>query len=295
MAKLNLFGTSKMETTEASDKKVSSSKKRKRLTRRKDEMLDSVSWYDNHELVFEPKKELLTFGWELPEITIVSASEKTHQVLCHLESVAKENNFLNLVQINHLSSNNFYFRYQSPVKTIDSNCYDLSNPEADGHGEFYAKLHSVLEKTELVIVLGEEYGENFANNKMPLLKFGNVPVVHFIDKDPHILGEINNKGFNLIFFSTWLLSVLLGISSNYEFIDDQACLNKTYAQIIKAFVVRICKQSKNTMRDLAKTVVKVEDFECSWDILQPIYHHKEFHLQLATPYSGLANLYYCLP
>lgn len=285
MAKLKLFGTSKTETTEASGKKerISKQKEKKMKPKKQKKEIDYILSNDSNQLVFEPDKELLNFDLFLPQITVVSASESTHSVITNLEKLAKEHSFLKLIAINHLSSNNSQFRYQDPVITVNSECYDLGNPLSKGYEKFYSDLNLELAKSRLIIVVGEEGLNGYKNNRMPLIEFGETPVLHFINGYTDHFLDFDNQGRNLIVFSTLLIYHLLGIDSDWSFTDDEGCLNNIYFHLIKFFVEFIRTQIERNRMTRSSTVLKVRNFACTYGLAIKACFEESVKLELNGP------------
>ena len=285
MTKLKLFGSSKTETTEPSGEKVNISKKHKIRTRRKGGIPDHIGWGDEYERIFNYEKNLITFVGEPPRITIVSASTDTHPVIKYLSPLAEKCSFLKLIEINHLSRN---WRYQisaSNSRQVRSGCYDLSDPNSAGYGKFYEDLNSAIGDTDLVIVFGQDNEENYQINKMPMLTYGEVPTVYFIDEEPYFENsKIKYNGLSLIYFSTRLIENWANISSDYELVNHQLCLNKAYAKTIELLIKKIHQTAQYNIENKTKGIVQVKHLACTWEAVKEVFIENDITLRKTFPY-----------
>ncbi len=203
---------------------------------------------------YEPEAELdktllrISNG-KMPNIAVVSTSDLNIPVLQHLEQFAKEFDCLSLIlirQLNHLGL------HCNSNRKIQSKCYDLSDESSDGYIEFYDQLDSVLSEFDLIITVGERYDGNYYSNRMPVLEYEDMPVVHLINcVHEEELESADWEYENTIAIPRLFVDEVAEISPQIDFVDYEQYFNVLCAKLIQSSLEEMKKEirQKRSWRD----------------------------------------------
>lgn len=228
---------------------------------------------------FEPEADLnktllrISNG-KMPNIAVVSTSDLNVPVLHNLKAFADESDCLSLISIKHL---NHLGKHCYNCNEIRSNCYDLSDESSDGYSEFNEQLDMTLSEFDLIITVGERYDRNYYNNRMPVLEYEDMPVVHLID----CLLEEDFKGENLyeekweydntITIPKFFVEEVADIHSDLEFVDYEAFFNVLCAKLIISAIEEIKKTVRKSRNYDGRTFINLNFFEPTDKLIKEAY------------------------
>lgn len=160
------------------------------------------------------------------KVTVVAVSDLFVPALLHTYYNAKyvpliDINLVSTKHLNHIGS----CAFSNELTRIYSDTYDLSNKSSKGYKTFSNNLRRKLKGSDLIITIGETFEGNHYNNRMPILKYKDVPVIHITKcvSGPLLFRDIQDEVESTI--PSLFVEEVLGLSPNYQIDNYDDFLN----------------------------------------------------------------------